>query len=170
MISVALFGIGRAGGEVVKEIAASGQFRLSAVFCRDGSPKAGVYESIVAMVQALKVHIDHAKEESRKAQLAADQAQKAQLVAYATAYDERYKAPVSTFGGHGYDSLHLAVKAIADAKSDKPEAIRDALEKIKGFAGIGGIFTFTPEDHAGLGPDAFIMLGIEKGDWVIVGQ
>ncbi|KHK03842.1 ABC transporter substrate-binding protein [Desulfovibrio sp. TomC] len=96
--------------------------------------------------------------------------QKAQLVAYAQAYDAHFKAPVSTFGGHGYDSLHLAVKAIADAGSDKPEAIRDALEKIKGFPGIGGIFTFTPEDHAGLGPDAFIMLGIEKGDWVIVGQ
>ena len=30
-------------------------------------------------------------------------AEKAQLVAYATAYDERFKAPVSTFGGHGYD-------------------------------------------------------------------
>jgi len=96
--------------------------------------------------------------------------EKAQLVAYAKAYDERFKAPVSTFGGHGYDSLHLAVKAIADAGSDKPEAIRNALEKIKGFAGIGGIFTFSPEDHAGLGPDAFIMLGIDKGDWVIVGQ
>ena len=96
--------------------------------------------------------------------------EKTQLVAYAKSYDERFKAPVSTFGGHGYDSLHLAVRAIADAGSDKPEAIRDALEKIKGFAGIGGIFTFTPEDHAGLGPDAFIMLGIEKGDWVIVGQ
>ena len=96
--------------------------------------------------------------------------EKNQLVAYAKSYDERFKAPVSTFGGHGYDSLHLAVRAIAEAGSDKPEAIRDALEKIKGFAGIGGIFTFTPEDHAGLGPDAFIMLGIEKGDWVIVGQ
>ena len=47
----------------------------------DGSPKVGVYESIVVMVQALKGHIDHAKEESRKAQQAAEQAQKAQLVA-----------------------------------------------------------------------------------------
>jgi len=96
--------------------------------------------------------------------------QKAQLTAYAKAYDEKFKAPVSTFGGHGYDSLHLAVKAIGDAKSDKPQDIRDALEKIQGFPGIGGVFTFTPEDHAGLGSDAFIMLGIEKGDWVIVGQ
>ncbi|BAH74630.1 ABC transporter substrate-binding protein [Solidesulfovibrio magneticus] len=96
--------------------------------------------------------------------------EKALLVGYAKAYDERFKAPVSTFGGHGYDSLHLAVKAIANAGSDKPEAIRDALEKIQNFPGIGGIFSFTPEDHAGLGPDAFIMLGIDKGDWVIVGQ
>ena len=96
--------------------------------------------------------------------------EKALLVGYAKAYDERFRAPVSTFGGHGYDSLHLAVKAIANAGSDKPEAIRDALEKIQNFPGIGGIFSFTPEDHAGLGPDAFIMLGIDKGDWVIVGQ
>ncbi len=94
--------------------------------------------------------------------------EKAQLVAYAKAYEERFHAPVSTFGGHGYDSLHLAAKAIADAGSDKPQAIRDALEKIKNFPGIGGIFSFTPEDHAGLGEDAFIMLTIEKGDWKIV--
>jgi len=96
--------------------------------------------------------------------------EKAQLVAYAKAYEEGFKAPVSTFGGHGYDSLHLAVRAIADAGSDKPEAIRAALEKIAGFPGIGGVFTFSPADHAGLGPDAFIMLGIDKGDWVIVGD
>jgi branched-chain amino acid transport system substrate-binding protein len=96
--------------------------------------------------------------------------EKAQLVAYTKAYGEKFNAPVSTFGGHGYDSLHLAVKAMTDAGSDKPQAIRDALEKTKAFPGIGGIFTYSPEDHAGLGPDAFIMLRIEKGDWVIVGD
>ena len=47
----------------------------------DGGPKAGVYESIVAMVAALKSHIDHAKEESRRAQEAAKQAHEAQIVA-----------------------------------------------------------------------------------------
>ena len=47
----------------------------------DGGPKAGVYESIVSMVAALKSHIDHAKEESHKAQEAAEQAHAAQLVA-----------------------------------------------------------------------------------------
>mgnify|MGYP001212038340 CR=1 FL=1 len=95
---------------------------------------------------------------------------KAQLVAYAKAYEERFKSPTSTFGGHGYDSLHLAVKAIEAAGSDNPVAVRDALEKIKGFQGIGGTFTFTPEDHAGLGSDAFVMLTIDKGDWKIIGE
>jgi len=95
---------------------------------------------------------------------------KAQLVAYAKAYEERFKSPTSTFGGHGYDSLHLAVKAVEAAGSDNPVAVRDALEKIKGFQGIGGTFTFTPEDHAGLGSDAFVMLTIDKGDWKIIGE
>ena len=81
-------------------------------------------------------------------------------MAYAKTYEERFHAPTSTFGGHGYDSLHLAVDAIKAAGSDKPEAVRDALEKTKNFSGIGGTFTFTPEDHAGLGPDAFTMLTI----------
>ncbi len=90
------------------------------------------------------------------------------LVSYAREYEGRFKNPVSTFGGHGFDALHMIVKAIAAAGTDKPEAIRDALEKTAAFPGIGGIFTFTPEDHAGLTPDAFIMLGIEKGDWIIV--
>lgn len=95
---------------------------------------------------------------------------KAQLLAYATTYQDKFKAPTSTFGGHGYDSLHMVVKAIEAAGSDKPEAVRDALEKTKGFSGIGGTFTYTPTDHAGLGPDAFIMLTIDKGDWKIIGQ
>lgn len=93
---------------------------------------------------------------------------KAQLVAYAKAYQERFKSPTSSFGGHGYDSLHLAVKAIELAGTDDPKVVRDALEKIQGFHGIGGTFTYTPEDHAGLGPDAFMMLTIDKGDWKII--
>jgi branched-chain amino acid transport system substrate-binding protein len=94
--------------------------------------------------------------------------QKAHLVAYAKAYAERFKAPTSTFGGHGYDSLHLAVDAIKAAGSDAPQAVRDALEKTSSFPGIGGTFTFTPTDHAGLGADAFLMLTIDEGDWKIV--
>ena len=96
--------------------------------------------------------------------------QKALLVAYAKTFEERFKSAVSTFGGHGFDSLHLAVDAVTAAGSDEPEAVRAALEKTKDFPGIGGTFTFSPTDHAGLGPDAFIMLVIDKGDWKILSE
>ena len=65
MISVALFGIGRAGGEVVKEIATSGQFRLSAVFCRDGSPKAGQPVSSLLQIGDLGVQVNEISQAQR---------------------------------------------------------------------------------------------------------
>lgn len=65
MISVALFGVGRAGGEVVKEIAANGQFRLSAVFCRDGSPKAGQPVSSLLQIAELGVRVSEISQAPR---------------------------------------------------------------------------------------------------------
>lgn len=65
MISVALFGIGRAGGEVVKEIASSGQFRLSAVFCRDGSPKAGQPVSSLLQIGETDVRVSEISQSRR---------------------------------------------------------------------------------------------------------
>ncbi|WP_243440096.1 ABC transporter substrate-binding protein [Fundidesulfovibrio soli] len=102
------------------------------------------------------------------AQLPDSQPQKALLMAYTAGYQERFKSPVSTFGGHGWDSLQLLAKAIETAKSDKPEAIRDALEQVTAFPGIGGVFSFTPTDHNGLDENAFEMVIIQGGDWKIL--
>ena len=102
------------------------------------------------------------------AQLPDSQPQKALLMEYTAGYQERFKSPVSTFGGHGWDGLRLLAKAIETAGSDKPEAIRDALEKISAFPGIGGVFTFSPTDHNGLDENAYEMVVIQGGDWKIL--
>jgi branched-chain amino acid transport system substrate-binding protein len=49
-----------------------------------------------------------------------------------------------------------------------PAAIRDQLEKTKKVAGIGGTFSFSPQDHAGLNNDAFVLVQVEKGDWKLI--
>ena len=49
-----------------------------------------------------------------------------------------------------------------------PAAIRDQLEKTKKVAGIGGTFSFSPQDHAGLNSDAFVLVQVEKGDWKLI--
>ena len=59
----------------------------------------------------------------------------------------------------------LGSQAIRDAKSTNPAAIRDALEKIKGFQGTAGEFNFSEKDHNGLTEDAFVMVKVHKGDW-----
>ncbi len=49
--------------------------------------------------------------------------------------------------------------ALAKAGTDR-DKIRDALEGIKNFVGVSGIFNMSPEDHNGLTPDAFVMVKI----------
>ncbi len=91
--------------------------------------------------------------------------QKALLLAYAKAYADRFKAPASAFGGYGYDGLALVAQAIRAGGDASPAAIRDNLEKIKGFPGISGVFDFSPQDHNGLDETAFVMVTISGGDF-----
>ena len=45
--------------------------------------------------------------------------------------------------------------------------VRDALEGLKGVAGTGGIFNFSPTDHNGLTMDAFEMLTVKNGEFAL---
>ena len=98
-------------------------------------------------------------------QVPANQPQKKVLSGYIKEYESKYRQPVSTFGGHAWDAVMLISQAIRDAKSTNPAAIRDALEKIKGFQGTAGEFNFSEKDHNGLTEEAFVMVKIHKGDW-----
>ncbi len=94
--------------------------------------------------------------------------QKAMLLDYAAGYTQRFKADVSTFGGHAWDAMLLLKAAIEKAGSDDPKAIRDAMEQVTGLVGTAGIFSFSAEDHGGLDKTAFEVIRIENADWTIV--
>jgi len=91
--------------------------------------------------------------------------QKKVLLQYTKEFETRFKSPVSTFGGHAWDSLFLIKKAIEMGKSADPASIRDNLEKITGFVGTAGIFNYSPSNHNGLDENAFDIVVIEKGEW-----
>lgn len=93
---------------------------------------------------------------------------KALLQQYKTDYEQRFNMQASTFGGHAYDALYLVVEAIESAGSAEPAAIRDALEKIQGFHGTAGTFSMTPDDHNGLTKDAFEMITVKDGKFVVL--
>ncbi|NMM12772.1 MAG: ABC transporter substrate-binding protein [Rhodoferax sp.] len=99
--------------------------------------------------------------------LAANDPQKAVTTAYAKAFKEKWKTDVSTFGGHAYDGLMLAVDAIKRANTTDKAKVRDAIEATKGFIGTGGKVNMSATDHLGLDLSAFNMLEIKNGDWTI---
>ena len=94
--------------------------------------------------------------------------QKPVAVAYTKAFTEKWKTDVSTFGGHAYDGLMIAIDAIKRAGGTDKAKVRDAIEATKGYVGTGGVVNMSPTDHMGLDLSAFRMLEIKNSDWTIV--
>lgn len=99
--------------------------------------------------------------------LADSDPQKPVLLAYKSKYEAKH-GDVSTFGGHAYDGLMIALQAIERAGSTDKAKVRAEIEKTTGFVGTGGVFNMSADDHLGLGLDAFKMLEIKNGDWTLV--
>ena len=99
--------------------------------------------------------------------LPADHPQKEVTMKYTENYKAKYNEPLSSFGGHAWDAMHLLVDALKAVGADKAK-IRDYLETKKGFIGQHGVFNFSPEDHNGLTKEAFQMVVVKDGDWALV--
>ena len=91
--------------------------------------------------------------------------QKALLMAYKKNYEAKFNEPASTFGGHGYDAITILAAAIAEGGNDR-DKVRAAIENLKNFAGTGGVFSFSAEDHNGLDINAFQMMTVKDGKFV----
>jgi len=93
--------------------------------------------------------------------------QKKVVLGYKREYESRFKSDVSTFGGHAYDGLMIAVEALKKAGSTDKAKVRDAIESVRGLMGTAGVFNYSPTDHVGLDVSGFRMLEIRKGDWTL---
>lgn len=105
-------------------------------------------------------------------QLPADHPQKQVFMEFYKAYTEHTGEPVSTFGGHGWDSLNWVIEALGSIPEGttleaQRSAVRDYLEtKIKNWPGTAGIFNLSTEDHYGLTPESFTWFKVENGKFV----
>ena len=97
--------------------------------------------------------------------LAANHPQKALLLQYKAEYEAKFKEDASAFGGYGYDAINIVVAAIKKGGNDRAK-VRDAVEGLTKFPGVGGIFSFTPQDHNGLDIDSFAMLTVKDGKFI----
>ncbi len=95
--------------------------------------------------------------------------QKAVLQQFISDYEEYTGEPASTFAGHAWDGVHIALKAIESMPAglsleEQRAFLRDAVETME-FAGTGGVFHLSPEDHVGLSPDDVVTVRITDGEW-----
>ncbi|WP_029009012.1 ABC transporter substrate-binding protein [Azospirillum halopraeferens] len=94
--------------------------------------------------------------------------QKRVVAEFSKLYIDHIGGEPSTFAGHAYDGLMLAVEAIRRAGGTDRARVRDEIEKTKGYIGTGGVVNMSPTDHMGLGLDAFHMVEIKQGTWKLV--
>jgi len=92
--------------------------------------------------------------------------QKQVIMAYTKEYESKFNEAVSSFGGHAWDALMLAVDALSNVGPDRAK-IRDYIEKKQNFIGQLGVFNFSPTDHNGLSKKDLIMVQVVKGNWAI---
>jgi branched-chain amino acid transport system substrate-binding protein len=81
-------------------------------------------------------------------------------------YMAKYNEPLSSFGGHAWDAIHLVADALKAVGADKAK-IRDYLETKKNFVGQHGVFNFSADDHNGLTKASFQMVVVKDGDWAL---
>ncbi|MCL2791211.1 MAG: ABC transporter substrate-binding protein [Desulfobulbus sp.] len=91
------------------------------------------------------------------------------LIKFRDSYETKFNEKVSTFGGHAYDAMIILAKAIEVGGEDR-EKVRAAIENIKGLIGTAGTFNFSATDHGGLDRDAFAVLTVANGRFVLLEQ
>lgn len=100
-------------------------------------------------------------------QIPASDPQKPVLMKYSADYQKAYKKSASHFGGHAWDAFQLVVDAVKKVGPNHAK-IRSAIESRKGFVGIDGVFNFSRTDHNGLDKNAFALVMIKNGKWVLI--
>ncbi len=98
-----------------------------------------------------------------------DHPRKELLEEYKENYEARFEGNASTFGGHAYDALWLVINALKEVGPD-PAKIREHIEYTKGFPGTAGFFNYSERDHSGLMKDAFVIITVKDGKFVLLKQ
>jgi len=89
---------------------------------------------------------------------------------YRDVYGYAARYPVCPFLGYVWDSAMILVRAMREAGTDGTD-MRDAIEATYHHVGLGGIYSFSYEDHNGLNPDSAVIARVDhiRGDgkkWV----
>jgi len=90
--------------------------------------------------------------------------QKPVIVDYREAYEAAVGKEPNQFGAGAFDAFSILTAAIAEAGTE-PDALCNAIEATSGYVGLGGIYTYSATDHAGLATDSVLIYQVMDGRW-----
>jgi branched-chain amino acid transport system substrate-binding protein len=92
---------------------------------------------------------------------------KAGILKLYASYKARFNRPPSVYAAESYDAVLLAHQALLKVGGD-PAKIPQGLESIHDFAGISGVFNFSPERHSGLSKHDIVLINWRDGRFNLV--
>lgn len=88
--------------------------------------------------------------------------QKAVIAELTEKFEERYGRAPNQYVAQTYDAIMLAQQALSAGQNDNAK-VRDALENIQNYHGVGGTFNFSEEQHSGLSSDDIVLIQWQDG-------
>lgn len=92
---------------------------------------------------------------------------KAGILKLYRSYSARFGRPPSLYAAESYDAALLAQQALSKVGGD-PAKLPEGLEGIRDFAGISGVFDFSPEKHSGLSKRDIVLINWRDGRFNLV--
>ena len=90
------------------------------------------------------------------------------IVDFSRAHQQKYGEPANYYSAEMVDAVDLIAAGLKATGSDDPVKLRDAIEKIRGFVGMQGIFNFSPTDHHGTVLSDMMVITPKDGKWALL--
>jgi len=78
----------------------------------------------------------------------------------------RFNEPVNYYSAEQADAIDLIVTAFR-LTGGRPDGLKDAIESIKNFVGMQGIYNLSNIDHYGTRPESMVLLSVRDGRWYL---
>lgn len=82
-------------------------------------------------------------------------------------YKARFKRPASLYAAESYDGAMLAKEGLINVGGDVRK-LPQGIEQIKNYAGVSGVFNFSPKRHSGLSKQDIVLINWRNGRFNLV--
>lgn len=90
------------------------------------------------------------------------------VVDFSREHQQKYGEPANYYSAEMVDAIDLIAAALKKTGSADPVKLRDAIEQIRGFVGMNGIYNFSPTDHHGTVLSDMMVMTPKDGKWAVL--